>query len=423
MNQGEEDYIPPTPSPPLSPAAGAAVSHSNPVAAVESVLREILAEETPASPISRSKPAKQNPTLVLDSDDEDVVVWEKESNPLVDLAQAAVTVEAGKSATAVKIKRKRNSKKKKAEPVEEKKAFRIAAKKFFLTYPRCDATKERLVEVLREKGFITEYYVAQEQHEDGGYHLHAAVMYANKLNIKSANSFDFDGFHPNVQAAREWRSVVSYVTKHPNYIHNVSFDDSHSENFVRRLVDYESWQTYRTQKQYEAELKAPDIVLRAWQIEAQALLLSDPKPRRIIWIYSDASNTGKTTFRRYIEHSMPTMCIDQFTEVGQIVYLYKNEKVIWFDIARTDIQDKFYHVIESLSNNPGYFYYTKYNGGKKVLKCHIVVSCNYDPPYQKLPQRLLAIEATVPPDQDVVQLSPYSRAEEENEVIVLEHVE
>jgi len=51
----------------------------------------------------------------------------------------------------------------------------IRAKGWFLTYPKCDVTPQAALEYLKEKHTITEYVIAQEQHQDGTNHLHAFI--------------------------------------------------------------------------------------------------------------------------------------------------------------------------------------------------------------------------------------------------------
>lgn len=93
--------------------------------------------------------------------------------------------------------------------------FRIQGKHFFLTYPRCDLPKEDL------RTFLLSLYpehgphalVAREQHEDGSYHLHAAVTFERRIDCRDARRFDFLGHHPNLQRARSIQDVAEYISK------------------------------------------------------------------------------------------------------------------------------------------------------------------------------------------------------------------
>lgn len=96
-------------------------------------------------------------------------------------------------------------------------SFRVAAKNFSLTYPQCSITKEALLEHLRT---FTPVYccVSQELHEDGQPHLHAAISFATKKNIKAANHFDFSGSHCNIQSTRNVKDWIAYVKKENNFV-------------------------------------------------------------------------------------------------------------------------------------------------------------------------------------------------------------
>lgn len=92
-------------------------------------------------------------------------------------------------------------------------SFRIQAKSFFLTYPQCTQTKQALKQFLDTKGRVVYYLIGQETHEDGGQHLHALVTYDKKINVRSQNFFDFNGAHPNVQAAKNIPALKNYISK------------------------------------------------------------------------------------------------------------------------------------------------------------------------------------------------------------------
>ena len=55
--------------------------------------------------------------------------------------------------------------------------------------------------------------VSRETHSDGGFHLHALVMCKCRIYIRSADWFDIDGYHPNIEAAKSYSNVYSYICK------------------------------------------------------------------------------------------------------------------------------------------------------------------------------------------------------------------
>lgn len=90
--------------------------------------------------------------------------------------------------------------------------FRVSTKNFSLTYPQCVITKEALFQYLQS---MQPCYllVSAENHEDGSPHLHAAISFSKRKNVKSPNFFDFEEQHCNIQAAKDMHKWVTYVKK------------------------------------------------------------------------------------------------------------------------------------------------------------------------------------------------------------------
>ncbi len=97
--------------------------------------------------------------------------------------------------------------------------FRMHAKKFFLTFPKCKTSREDAMAcILAMKPRMA--IVAQELHKDGDTHLHVFVEFEKKKDIRRPDAFDIvAGQHGNYQTARNRRHVIRYVTKSdPDYI-------------------------------------------------------------------------------------------------------------------------------------------------------------------------------------------------------------
>lgn len=93
--------------------------------------------------------------------------------------------------------------------------FRLQGKYFFLTYAQCDAEPDALLLHLLDlsPGRVLAIRVARERHLDGHPHLHAAVRYADRIDLRCELHFDFSGFHPNVQKCSSWGRVLNYLSK------------------------------------------------------------------------------------------------------------------------------------------------------------------------------------------------------------------
>ncbi|AST47748.1 replication protein [Macroptilium golden yellow mosaic virus] len=102
------------------------------------------------------------------------------------------------------------------------KRFRVSAKNYFLTYPRCSLAKEEVLVQIRDiqtstnKKFIK---IARELHEDGQPHIHVLIQFEGKFICTNQRLFDLVSpsrsahFHPNVQGAKSSSDVKSYIDK------------------------------------------------------------------------------------------------------------------------------------------------------------------------------------------------------------------
>lgn len=100
-------------------------------------------------------------------------------------------------------------------------AYRLQAKHVFLTYPRCLLGKQYVLDKIKE---LTAAFnpifirVGHEFHEDGGDHLHVFAQFSTKLSTRNNRYFDIDGYHPNVQAARQPADCMEYCGKDGDFI-------------------------------------------------------------------------------------------------------------------------------------------------------------------------------------------------------------
>ena len=100
--------------------------------------------------------------------------------------------------------------------------FQIKQRSFFLTYPNCTLSKEAVRDFLIALG-MKEYCVARELHQSGEPHIHALMMFENKLGSRNPRVFDIQGFHPNIQGCRSPKSVFTYIRKDGDFITNIGY--------------------------------------------------------------------------------------------------------------------------------------------------------------------------------------------------------
>lgn len=101
-------------------------------------------------------------------------------------------------------------------------AMDIYAKNFFLTYPRCELHPEYALTAFRNlphSEHLEWAHVVQEEHEDGGFHLHAVLHYSKRVRIRDAEYFDLhygdECFHGNYQASKNVKHSLKYIRKDP----------------------------------------------------------------------------------------------------------------------------------------------------------------------------------------------------------------
>ncbi|ADN85598.1 AC1 gene product [Tomato leaf curl Ranchi virus] len=100
--------------------------------------------------------------------------------------------------------------------------FKINAKNYFLTYPKCSLAKEEALSQLlniqtpTSKKFIR---ICRELHEDGTPHLHVLIQFEGKFQCRNNRFFDLTSptrsahFHPNIQGAKSSSDVKTYMEK------------------------------------------------------------------------------------------------------------------------------------------------------------------------------------------------------------------
>jgi len=105
-------------------------------------------------------------------------------------------------------------------------SFRFAALKVLLTYSQvCDRiTKETILFDLAERYSIDKYMIGEEQHEDGGRHIHAVIVFLRKVDSRDSRLFDINcghdeesDYHPNIKPIKRGQAnvdrAIDYVCK------------------------------------------------------------------------------------------------------------------------------------------------------------------------------------------------------------------
>jgi len=138
----------------------------------------------------------------------------------------------------------------------------------------------------------------------------------------------------------------------------------------------------------------PEITLRKWQRRVTEMLDGPVEKRRIIWIWSEKSGTGKTTFFDYCSSKYDVL---PGADWANTLFVYDGNAVLWFDRSRSqsdDVRgvDQFYSDLERFSNDTVHTS-TKYVPTRKRISAHVVVTANCPPDERRLPQRFVVVEA------------------------------
>lgn len=222
-----------------------------------------------------------------------------------------------------------------------------------------------------------------------------AIAYCRKAETRYADPIEFGINNVGDQGARADLEVARQVILTKNTWPEVINDPGIAYVVARNL----NWarEVFNNRPQV---LPPPQIILRKWQKDVIELLDGEPKERRIIWIWSALSGTGKTTFANYCSAKYDVLPGADWTNT---IYLYNCQRIVWFDRTRGESTndrsiEQFYVDMERWSNH-SIQSSTKYVPCKKYVRTHVVVTANTRPDEQRLPDRFLVVEAKMPEDE------------------------
>lgn len=164
--------------------------------------------------------------------------------------------------------------------------------------------------------------------------------------------------------------------------------------FMKKQWCVEMWHRFHEEK-FEVEI--PEAERRGWMDKIGELLTeSAPLNRRVVWIWSDSSQRNKTTFMNYIQ-SLDAHSVIPISGLPDEKYIFsmvtRDTRIIWFDCPREVSQaqrERLIHLVEQCSNH-GFKTVCHYQARQVLVKCHVVVTANWDPMTIQLPKRLLHV--------------------------------
>lgn len=199
--------------------------------------------------------------------------------------------------------------------------FQINSKTLFLTYPECNVSKERALEIFQTIfKDIESYAIAQEKHKNGHDHLHCYIKLKTQFRSRNPRFADLDGHHGNYQGCRSSKGVLKYCTKEDDFISNLDVGEllgksktkkeilgkriiegedldeivkEHPElifGYKRLREDIEEYKVSTNRKTRELEI--PNEVPNPWN---KTFLVDTDNKKCHYWFYSTIPNKGKTT--------------------------------------------------------------------------------------------------------------------------------
>lgn len=244
-----------------------------------------------------------------------------------------------------------------------KKKQRMAAVKAIINCPRAHLEK------MRGTSAEARAYCMKEESRDGP--DGGPFEYGTWTEREKGTRTDFAEGMKKIQSHASWEAVIN---------------DVEIASLVARHLTW-ARTVFENRPQ---EIAPPRIELRQWQREALAILDGPPERRRVVWIWSTESGTGKSTFFDYCSFRYKTLPGADFANT---LYAYDGHAVIWFDLTRSQTTEHVpYHAIEKFSNHT-FHTSTKYQCTRKLVVCHVVVTANIAPDEVKLPNRCIILYA------------------------------
>lgn len=126
--------------------------------------------------------------------------------------------------------------------------------------------------------------------------------------------------------------------------------------------------------------------LRPWQSNVLNIIKEEPEDRRIVWIYEEEGNVGKSALCKYLIVNENALFIDEGKKSDLINLVFNTDmdacELVVIDIPR-DNKNISYKTMESIKN--GMICNTKYETGSKVFNApHVIVFANFYPEVAKM---------------------------------------
>lgn len=118
-------------------------------------------------------------------------------------------------------------------------------------------------------------------------------------------------------------------------------------------------------------------VLRPWQQILCNAVQHNADPRKILWIWDETGNKGKSYMATYLA-VYHNAFVTSNGRSADIKYAYNGAPIVVFDFSRTQVEQINYQVIEEIKN--GRYFSTKYVSEMRVFQTpHVICFANFKP--------------------------------------------
>ena len=204
-----------------------------------------------------------------------------------------------------------------------------------------------------------------------------------RVGAPCASDADRDTTNRSYRKARE---ISKRLAGGEDLLHILDGDDDAGNAYLKHARVIQELMAAEREKSHAdvVSREFDHVVLRFWQRELLTYLEDDPHPRKIVWYVDERGNSGKTFLSKYLISKKGAVRFENGRSCD-IKFAYKGEKIVLFDLSRSQEERFNYEVLESLKN--GVMFSSKYASSMRVFCVpHVVVFCNWAPNCEKLSQ-------------------------------------
>lgn len=198
-------------------------------------------------------------------------------------------------------------------------------------------------------------------------YLHKAIKYCKKEDTRLEGPWE-RGEAPKGQGKRTDLDAACDMLKQGASMRDVCMEHASVVAKFGRHLQY-------VQALLQESPRDSDFDPRAWQQIILDKLKEPADDRKIIWVYDNKGNAGKSRLARHLLAEYNAISLSG--KVADMVYAYNNEPIVIFDVSRTqaDNMQHLYDMAERLKN--GALFNTKYESRMKLFKPpHVIFFSN-----------------------------------------------